>query len=124
MQKHLEQRISVTLAAREHADTFEDVVTREQEAAQQATQFGLRGRARLLAQVFQDARLWIEFLVLVLCEVVEVDVVAELEFSGGQRLGVGQQLDQGGLPGSVYADERNPVATLDHEINVVEDVVV
>ena len=38
----------------------------------------------------------------------------------GQRLGLRQQLDQRGFPGAVHAHQRNPVAALDHEIDVAK----
>src|SRR5207249_7738461 len=120
MQQHLEKRIAVALAAREYADALEDVVTREQKTAEQAAQLGLRGRWRHLSQVFQNAGFGVEFLVLVLREIVGLDVVAELEVSGREGLRASQQLDQCGLPCSIHADERNAVAALDHEIHSAE----
>src|ERR1700687_3641300 len=70
MQQHSQQRVAVALAAREHADALENVIGGEQEASQKAAQLGLRRARRNLAQIVEDARIRIELLVLVLCEVI------------------------------------------------------
>ena len=89
MQQHFEQRVTIALASGEDTDALEDIVAREKKTAEQAAQFGLRGCTRKLAEVVEDARFRIELFVLILREVVELHLVAELVFAGGQRLGVG-----------------------------------
>ena len=78
------------------------------------------GARRNLAQVVEDARLRIEFLVLVLRKVVGIDVVSQPVLALGQRFGLRQQLDQRGFPGAVHSHQRNAVAALDHEVDVAK----
>ena len=70
---------------------------------------------RELAEVVEHARVGIEFLVLILREVIGVHVVAEAVFARGERLGAGQQLDQRRFAGAVHADQGDAVAALDDE---------
>ena len=62
MQQHAQQGVAVALAAREDADLLEDVVSGEQETAEQTAQLGLGGTSRDLAKVVEDAGVGIEFL--------------------------------------------------------------
>ena len=54
----------------------------------------LDGARRHARQIVEHARVRIQFLVLVLREVVGLHVVAQPVFAAGERLGSGQQLDQ------------------------------
>src|SRR5271170_6433056 len=120
MQQHAQKGIAVALAAREHADAFENVVRREEETSQQAAQFGL-GRTRgEFADVIQNSRVRIEFFVLVLSKIIWQHIVTQTKLASGQRLSFGQQLDQCGFARSVYAYQRNAVATLDHEADIAK----
>ena len=47
---------------------------------------GLRRCGRKFAEIVEDARFGIEFLVLILREVIGLDFVAKLVFPGGERL--------------------------------------
>ncbi len=91
-------------------------------ASQQAAQFGLRRAGRDVAEIVENAGVGIEFLVLVLREVIGLDIVAQLVLAPGERLSLSQQLNQRGLAGAVHSDQRDPVAALDHEIDVAEDL--
>src|SRR5271163_2102352 len=101
MQQHLQQRIAIAFSSGENADTFEHIVTRKQKAPEQAAQLRLRRSAGQLAKVIEDASLGIEFLVLVLRKVVEMDFVPQFIFASTESLLLSQQLDQRGLPGPV-----------------------
>jgi hypothetical protein len=86
MQQHFQQRVAIALASGEHADALEDIVSRKKKTAEQAAQLGLRRGGRKFAEIVENARFRIEFLVLVLREVVEMNFVAELVFAGTQLL--------------------------------------
>ena len=90
MQQHPQQRISVALTAGEYADTFEYFVSGEQEAAEQVAQIGFSRRGRNPADVVNHACVLVEFFVLVLREIIELNVVTELIFARGQWLGPGE----------------------------------
>ena len=49
---------------------------------------------RYIAEIVEHAPRGIEFFVLVLCEVVRLDVVPELQRALGERLGASEQFDQ------------------------------
>ena len=123
MQQHLEQSVAIALASGEHADAFEDIVSGEKKTAEQAAKLRLRGRGREFAQVVENAGFGIEFLVLVLREVVGMDFVAEFVFTRRQLLLLGQQLDQGRLPCPVDAHQSDALAPLNHEIYMGKDLV-
>ena len=99
---------------------LEHIIGGEQKTAQQAAQFGLGRAGEQFAEIVQDAGVGIEFLVLILREVVRLNVVAEPIFAVGERLGAGQQFDQRRFPCPVDADQRDAVAALDHEIDVAK----
>ncbi len=71
LQQHAGQRVAVALAAREHADALEHVVFGKQETAQQAAQLGVGGARSFALQIVQHARVGVEFLVLILREVID-----------------------------------------------------
>ena len=81
MQQQAQQRVAAALAAGEHADLLENVVFGKKKTAEQAAQFGFAGAGRGVAEIVEDARVGIEFLVLILREVVGFHVVAEAEFA-------------------------------------------
>ena len=120
MQQQAQQGIAATLAAGEDADLLEHVFVRKQEATEQAAQFGLAGGGRRIAEVIEDPGVGIEFLVLVLCEIVGFHVVAEAVFAVRDLFGSGEQLDQRGFARAVHADQGDAVSALDHEIDVAE----
>src|SRR5437773_12321980 len=90
MQQHPQQRISVALTARKHADALKYFVSGEKEAAEQVAQIGFSRRGRDPADVVNHACVLVEFFVLVLREIVELNVVTELIFARGQWLGPGK----------------------------------
>ena len=85
MQQHPRQRVAIALAAGQHADPLEHVVFGEQEAARAgcAARFR-RSAATTSPMIVEHPRVRIEFLVLILREVIGLDVVAELEFARGR----------------------------------------
>src|SRR5437763_11000820 len=122
MQQHPEQGIAVSLSAGEHADALEHFVRGKKETAEERSQFSFGRPWREVAQVVDDARIWVEFFVLVLREVIGLHVVSEFEFARGERLGLGQKLNQRGFSGAVHTHQGNAVSTLNEEVNVLEDV--
>src|SRR4029077_12983499 len=120
VQQHAEQGVAIALTTGEHADALEHVIGREQKAAQQTSQLGLRGARRNVAEIVEDARIRIEFLVLVLREIIRLNVVAQLVFALSQGLGLRQQFDESRFPGAVHADQGNAVATFDDEIDAAK----
>src|SRR5579859_8019985 len=77
MQQHASQRVTIALATGKNADGLENIIFRKQEAAKQAAQLRLRGARRSFKQVVEHARVGIKSLVLVLCEVIDIRIVAE-----------------------------------------------
>ena len=94
MHEQSKKSIAPALTAREHADALEDVIGLKQEAAQQAAQFGLRRTRRNLLEVVKNARVGIEFFVLILREIVGLDVVSQFVFARAQRFRSRKQLDE------------------------------
>ena len=96
---------------------LEDVVAGEQKTAQQTTQMRLRedGETR---RDRRDARLRIELFVLILREIVDLHIVAQLVFARAKPLGTRKQFNQSRFPRPIDADQRNPLSALDHEIRV------
>src|SRR5207302_4966840 len=121
MQQQTKQGIAPALSAREHPDLLKDIVFGEKETAKQAAQLSLGRARRKLAQIVDHASVRIEFLVLVLREIVRLYVVPEAELTVGQRFRAGKQFDQCGFACAVYAHQRDPVAALDHETDVAEN---
>ena len=93
--QHAGQRIAVPLSAGQHADLLEDIVFGEQKRAQNAPQLGIGGARRHGGQIVDHARVLVEFLVLVLGEIVGLCVVAQNIFAGGHGLGAGEYRDHG-----------------------------
>src|SRR6266851_1498101 len=122
MQQHSQERIAVSFASRKHSDSLENFLPREQKAAQQVAQIGFSRRRRNPADVIDHARILVEFLVLVLREVIGLNIVPKPVFALSQRLDSRQQLDQRGFPRSVHAYQRNAVAALDGEPYIAEDL--
>src|SRR5205807_5928537 len=94
MKQQSQQRIPPTFTAREHADSFEYVVGLKQKASQQTAQLGLGRARRKLSQIIENASIRIQFLVLVLCEIVRFHVVPAFIFAGTKGLDGRQQLDK------------------------------
>jgi len=97
IQQHSRQRIAVSLAAGEHADRLENVVRAEQKTPQQRAQLsdGLAvGDGR---QIVQQLGRRVEFLVLILREVIRLDVVTDAVLARCQRLDPGQEFDERAL---------------------------
>src|SRR5258708_34155577 len=122
MQGDRGQCVAIALSGGEYANGLEDVVFRKQKTSQQAPQFGLRGARGGFKQIVEHACLRVQHLVLVLGEVVYVHIVPWLDSAGGGRLLSCQELDQRGLSGTVRAYQRDPVSSLDHEIDFDEDI--
>ena len=99
---------------------LENIVGGKKETPEKAAQLCLCGTRRHVTKVVEDARFRIQFLVLVLGEVVRFNVVPQSVLASGQGLGLGQQFDQCGLSGSVDSDQGDPVATLDQEADVAK----
>ena len=90
--QHAGQRVAVALAAGEHRYGLEDIVFREQEAAQNAAQLGVGGARGDGGQVVDHAGVLVQLFVLVLGEVIGLGIVAQ---------GVGARVDRfGARPGS------------------------
>ena len=53
---------------------------------------------------------------LMLREIMERDTVADHSAAGIRRKGPGEHLEQGALAGSVFADQRYPLASLHEKI--------
>src|SRR5438270_8596044 len=107
MQQHAGQRVTVALAAGEHADGLEHIVFREEKTAEQAAQLGLGGAWRSCKKIVEQAGLRVQSLVLVLGKVIDISVVSEAKLATRGRLQSGQQLDQGRLARAVHADESD-----------------
>src|SRR4051812_48380241 len=90
MQQHLQQRITVALAAGEHADFLEYFIRRKQKTAKEVAQFSLAGAGRIVGKIVEDTRIWIQFFVLVLCEVIRLDLMAKLVVPLAKRLAPGE----------------------------------
>src|SRR5271155_593351 len=124
MQQQLQQRIAIALASREDANALKNIVAGKKKTPEQTAKFGLGRRARKFAEVIENASLGIEFLILILREVVELDIMAELVFTGAQRLGLSQQFNKRRLPRPVDSDQSNALAPFDDEIYVSEYFVI
>ncbi len=75
--------------------------------------------ARKFADVIEDARIGIQVLVLILGKVVRFHVVADLVFAFRHRFGPPGVYERR-LSGSVHAHQRDPIATLNHEVYVAK----
>ena len=122
--QHSGESVAVALSAGEHADALEYVVFGEEEAAEDAAEFGVAGARRDAAQVFENGEFGIEDFVLILGEVIGLGVVPEVEFAGGDGLFAGKDLDERRFSGAVHADESDAVAAFDVEGRAGEDVLV
>ena len=121
LEQHLREREPVALAAREHRDLLEDVVAREQEAAQdRADHVRHRQRAGRRHLLVHGARR-VQHLGLVLREVVEDHVVALEADALVGAVDAGEDPHQRRLAGAVRPDERDAVAALDHQVDVPQD---
>ena len=78
-------------------------------------------RAARLVQIVEHAGVGVEFLVLILREVVDLNVVAQAVFAARERLDAGQQFDERRLAGAVHAHQGDAVAALDDEVHAAED---
>ena len=76
----------------------------------------LRGARRHGCQIVDHAGGLVEFLVLVLGEIVGLGVVAQDVFAGGHGFGAGEDLDHGGFAGTVDAHEGETIAALDDQV--------
>src|SRR5581483_5916523 len=121
MQQHAEQRIPVPLAAREHADALEDIITRKEKTAEQVAQIRLARGGCNPTKIVENAGFLVEFFVLVLGEIIELHVVTKLVLARGERLDSGKEFNKRGLPCPIHSDQRNAIATLDHETCVSEN---
>src|SRR5215469_9889499 len=94
-EQHAKQGVTVALAAREDVDALENVVSGKKKTTQQAAQLALPRGGREASQVVQNARVRIQFLIMILGEVVELGVMAKPVRAPGQGFDSGEQLDQG-----------------------------
>ena len=101
---------------------LEHVVFREKKTAEDAAKLGVVRSRSHLRQIVDDGRFGVERLVLILREIIRRHVVAEHVFACGDRLLARQQLDEGGLPRPVDADQRDAIAALDGERRAGEHV--
>src|SRR5207245_11455149 len=122
--EHAGERKAVPFPSGKNADRLEHVVLGEQKAAQDTAQFGIGGARRDGSQVVDQASGRVQFFVLVLREIIGLRIVPQSVLPGGDWLGSGQNLDESGFAGAVYAHQRYPVAALDEEIGVAENQVV
>src|SRR3954454_21087699 len=93
-QQHACESVAVAFAAGQHSNTLEYIVFTKQKAAEQIAQLGLGRARRHFAQIVQYTGIRVQFLVLVLREIVRLGVVTENVFTLGQELDSRQQLDQ------------------------------
>src|SRR5450432_1527153 len=121
MKQHAEQGVAIPLPARQYTDTLEYILGRKQEAAQQAAKFGFGGSGRDLAEVVENARVRVQFFVLILREVVCLDVMSRTIFSSGEWLRPCQQFDKSRFTRPVDAHQCNTVAALDHEADIAKN---
>src|ERR1019366_2896004 len=122
--QHTGQGVAVAFTAGKHADGLEDVVFGEEEAAEDAAQFGIGGARSDGGQIVDEARVLVQLLVLVLGEIVGLGVVTEDVFTGGHGLGAGENPDHGGLTGAIDADQGEAVAALDDQVAIGKDDVI
>src|SRR5438067_788594 len=122
MQQHAQKGIAIALTSRQYPNLFEYIVIGKQERAQQSPEFGLSRTRGDFPQVIQNARLGIEFLVLILRKVIRLNVVPDFIFSRSSRFCPGEQFDQRRFPCTIHADKGNPVAALDDEIHAAKNL--
>src|SRR5262249_3158631 len=94
MHQETKQSVAAAFTAGKHADALEDIISLEQETTQQTAQFGLGRARRKVFEVIEDPRVGIEFLILILREVIGFNIVSGLVFAGSQGFGSGKQFDQ------------------------------
>jgi hypothetical protein len=98
-----------------------DVVAREEEAAEDVANHRDHLHRRAGGQGLVHRRRRVHPCRLVLREVLHDDVVAERALAGVGRLLAGQHPHQGRLAGAVGSDERDAIAALDVQVEIVED---
>src|ERR1035441_8810248 len=122
--EHAGQGIAIAFAAGKHADGLEDIVFGEEEATEDAAQFGIGGAWSDGRKVVDQARVLVEFLVLVLREIVGLGVVTEEVFPRGHGLGAGQNLDHGGLARALDAHQGDAGGALDDQVAIGKNQVI
>ncbi len=120
--QHACQRITIALAAAQHAKCLEHIIAREEECAEQVAQLSRRNLRRRAADVFQHLCVWIEHFVLVLREIVGQHIVAVADSAFGRIFHLRQHADQRRFARAVRAHQRDAVTTLDGEVYVLQDL--
>src|ERR1700678_162846 len=121
VQQQTKQSVASALAAGEHSNFLENVIFREEKTSEQAAEFGLSGTRRSVPEIIDHAGFGIEFLVLVLGEVIGLHVMAEAVFSRGGQLRASQKLDEGRFSRAIDSYERDAVAFFNQEIYAAEN---
>src|SRR6266568_2679537 len=122
MKQHPKQGITVALTAGEHSNALEYFFSGEQETAEQVAKIGLPRGWRDPANVVNYARILIQFFVLILGKIIELNVMPEAILALRQRFDSGEQLDQRGFSCAVHAHQSNTVAAFDHEIHIAKNL--
>ena len=119
--EHLGERQTRLLATGKHAHLLVDVISLEEEGAEQRSDLGLGPSRSRLVELRKDAIAQVELLELVLGEIRELDVrtVADRTRIMGEL--AGDHLEQRRFARAVGADERYLVATPDVEVEVLVD---
>ncbi len=118
--QHLGQGIPVALTAGQHTEALEYIIPGEHEAAQQGPQrHGIHPRVRP-RDVVKHLRFRLKDLVLILGEVICHHVVAKFDRSACGLFQAGEHAKQGRLASTVHPDERNAIAAIDSELDVVQ----
>ncbi len=119
--QELGERQPVALPARQDGGRLLDGVPAEEKRAEEVAQPRHHVVGCDRHHLIEDVLRGIEDVRLVLREVAELDVVADLALAGGERLDAGEQLHERGLAGAVRSDERDALAALEREVEPLVD---
>ena len=123
--EHLGQGQTCLLATGKDADLlFDGIVVTKQESAQQTALLRHGPLGRDGVDLLQDGVGLGHALERVLGIVGHAHVGAQVAGAGGGRLQAGEDLHEGGLAGTVGADERHMLAAVELEVDVAVDVLV
>ena len=120
-QQHPRHRQPRALAARQHPHRLVDVVSGEEEAAEDVADARDHVDRRVAGERLVDGQRRIEPRRLVLREVLHHDLVPLGARAGVRRFDAREHPHQRRLAGAVRADQRDAIATLDVQVDAVED---
>jgi hypothetical protein len=115
----LGQRQSRLLPTRQDFDLLLDRVAGEEEGTEQLPHLGRAHAGGGAGQLLEDGVGGVERLDLVLCEVGDPDVAAQVAAASLELQHPGQDLQQGALAGAVRADEGHLLAALQDQVEAV-----